>query len=863
MTMRNNSTRLRIASPDRRRFRAVVARQGQVPLDADFDHQSKHQLERVEIETLDSLGSPGRLVFPAGGTGFKVNPAATPATFDIQPGRGYLDGWLLENTAACKLTTQPHPRVGDGVAVTTVIALKSLVRLIDPVEDSILADVALGDAVAAGRTRNDWQVFPFAIAGTPTCATLATDAQWQKMIAPSTGRLAVDVQSSAPPTDPCSLNPAGGYSRLENLLYRVEVDGGTTDMSYPIIDGPRFQLNGLKLKFSRRNASVLVRITGVTPTELTVTPPVLDPRNWFAPGTYAEIVSLDDDLDPRAALANNRLFKVANAYDDKVILEATGTQINDTGANATNGRWFLRLWDSFPGAAAPGQVTVVTGGGTTSQAIDLGDGLSMTLSSGVFRRGDYWTFAARADGSVDWPRTLNIPDTMTPHGPEVRYAPLAVYGGLAAPAFEDCRIPFATLTDRALLYRGGDGQSVFAPAAGGLVPLPAKLRVAVMRGETPVLGASVLWSYVGPPGGSCQINGVAVSAATPFGPVDTDGNGLVEVAWSINAGQPFATHQVQAVIIDANGTTSRPPVIFSATFRTAQETSYTPNGCKHLIGVDNVQEALDTLCEKIEETRPTLQLIRIRVVGLPATGPIDLLEQEKNVILNGEEFPADRLIGGLEFSFDQGPLGCTPTDYDPIVEVEVDLPYATTDFDKLYWAAASGIDRSHNVPDTLSAPFGFQRVRLDGRVEIGKKDEEPGLTWTPSDQAAKFLQRSYLHQFGERTALVQGDLKQAGWVGPKKPISRVLCRIRLRSAHIWTVDKKTKETIYLNAEHLGTRAPLTRRELVWPTVDPQWAADLDLFVYLQPTIRPPQTVTANWEATDIRFTRARTITPPR
>ncbi len=863
MTVRNDNTRLRIASPDRRRFRAVIARQGQVPLDADFDHQSKHQLDRVEIETLDSLGSPGRLVFPAGGSGFKITPGGTPVTFDIQPGRGYLDGWLLENTASCRLTTQPHPRTGDGVAVTTVIALKSLVRLVDPVEDPVLADVALGDAVAAGRTRNDWQVFPFAIAGAPTCATVAADGQWQKMIAPSTGRLAVSVQSSAPPTDPCSLNPAGGYSRLENLLYRVEVEGGTTEMSYPIIDGPRFQLEGLKVKFSRRNASVLVRITGQTLAELTVTPPVIDPRNWFAPGTYAEIVCLDDDLDPRPALANTRLFKVANAHDDKVILEATGPQITSTGVNPANNRWFLRLWDSFPGATAPGLVTVVTGGGTTSQAIDLGDGLSIALSGGVFRRGDYWTFAARADGSVDWPQTLGVPDTMTPHGPEVRYAPLAVYGGVAAPTFEDCRIPFATLTDRALLYRGGDGQSVFAPGGSGMVPLPAKLRVAVMRGETPVLGASVLWSYVGPPGGSCQINGATVSAATPFGPVVTDANGLVQVTWSIDAGQPFANHQVQAVIVDASGSTSRPPVIFSSTFRTAQETSYTPGSCKHLIGVDNVQEALDTLCEKIVETRPTLHLTGIRLPGGVTGSPIELLKPDENVILNGLEFPSDRLMRGLAFTFDQGPLGCTPAAYDPIVEVEVDLPYPASDFDKLYWATAAGIPRSHNTPDTLSRPFGFQRVRLDGTVEVGKKEEEPGLTWTPSEQAAKFLQRSYLHQFGYRSVLLDDDLKRMGWVGPGLPIPRVLCRIRLRSAHIWTIHKKTKEQIYLNAEHLGTRGPTTRRELIWRDVDPQWAADLEMFVYLQPTAPPAQTVTPHWEATNLVLTRAPVIGTPR
>ena len=77
----------------------------------------------------------------------------------------------------------------------------------------------------------------------------------------------------------------------------------------------------------------------------------LDPRNWFAPGTYAEIVIVHDDVDPRAALANERLFRVASATDERIVLDAspapTPAAISATVA-AKDGNWFLRLWDAFP-----------------------------------------------------------------------------------------------------------------------------------------------------------------------------------------------------------------------------------------------------------------------------------------------------------------------------------------------------------------------------------------------------------------------------------------------------------------------------------------------------------------------------------
>ena len=62
----------------------------------------------------------------------------------------------------------------------------------------------------------------------------------------------------------------------------------------------------------------------------------------------------------------------------------------------------------------------------------------------------------------------------------------------------------------------------------------------------------------------------------------------------------------------------------------------------------------------------------------------------------------------------------------------------------------------------------------------------------------------------------------------------ILCRLRILSAHVWITDPRDdKRRIYLNAEHLGISAGQTERELLGDDCDPQRAADLEMFFYLE------------------------------
>ena len=853
MTIRNDATRTRIPIKEKRRPRAVVARQGQVLLDTDFDQQSRHQLERIEIETRDSLGSPGRVLVPAGNDGFTV-PDGALANFDIKAGRGYLDGWLLENADDCKLQTQPHPRTGSTLTTPRAIALKALVRHIDPVEEPKLADPALGDAQASGRALIDWQVFPFDITGggVVTCATIASKPGWQALAAPSTGTLTLFEQAATPSTDPCSLTPGGGYTRLENLCFRFEVHGGVANAAFPIVDGPRFGLHNLKIKVSHRNASAMVRIDTITNAEIKVVPPALDPRNWFAPGQYAEIVSIHDDVDPRAALANERLFPVAFADDDRVVLDATAAEIAAIGA-AGDGTWFLRLWDAFPDGSGVATVSAPSGAALSAE-IPLGDGLSIKLGAGTFRRGDYWNCSARAEGSTDWPKTGGVPDAMSPHGPEVRYAPLAAVTAPGTSSTEDCRIPFATLSDRALLYRGGDGQAIFAdpalqlPPGSGMFQLPAKARVAVMRGETPVPRAFVRWSFVGPTGGSCLINGSTCNGTTSIDTPTTD-DGLAEVTWSIDGSKRLALHQIQAALVMSPTATSKPPIVFNAVFETAAHTGYAPGQCTHLAGVDNVQTALDVLCSQIDEKADSVLLRSITLFDSTAKSSIELIKEK--MILNALEVRYDSFLGGIAFGFESDvSLTISPKEFDPIVEVELDLPYPTTDADRLYWSDASGGE--------MYSSFAFQRFRLDGTATLTlekRASGNPGLMWRPSNHAQKFIASAPIHQWGQKI----NPSTKVHWVAATP--QRILCRIRLRSPLIF--GKGRKEIVYLNAEHLGVFGPVTGRELLVGDRDPQRAGDLEIFIYLMTEkLTPPVLVTPILESVPVKPNVGTVVTVP-
>lgn len=589
MTQRNDITRHTIRTKEKRALRDVAINQGQVLLDSDHNEQGRLILDRMEEGTSDILGSPDRLVVQAGSDAFKLTGGVSPGDCLVGAGHGWLNGWQVENPEEIKLSEQPHPLNNPDFDDQGAIGLKALVRYIDPVEEPALADKALGDAQASGRKLIDWQLFPVPLnAGdSANCTTAYASAEWQAITEPSTGTLAFLVETSAGSTDPCSLTPEGGYSRLENLLYRIEVHGGTPIAGAPDADGPRLALQGLKVKLSRRNASVLARVTKVSGSEITVTPPARDPRVWFAPGQYAEIVSVHDDVDPTAALAAERLFRVASTSDDRVVLEATVAQLAATKLTA-DGAWFLRLWEAFPDGSGIQEISLGSGG--LSKKVALGDGLAIQLGgvAGSFRRGDYWCCAARADQTIDWPVSGGVFEQLAPQGPKIQYAIAGMYDDTGAQMdVSDCRVPFAPLTEQIqVIGLGGDGQEVLADTKGfNPVELPFKLRVGVVRGSEPVEGQQIRYSVTV---GNGTLDGAGNTVT-----LTTDANGVAAVGWALDSSNP--AQQVEAVRLDGSGNPTHAPVRFNGFLSRADQTSYDPVNTPELAGANDVQTAIELL----------------------------------------------------------------------------------------------------------------------------------------------------------------------------------------------------------------------------------------------------------------------------
>ncbi len=822
MTMRNDASRPHAPVRESRPLRSVVARQGQVLLDTDVNDGAALLLGRLESADAHMLGSPGRLLVPGGSNGFAV--AGGGAGITIAAGTAYLDGWQVVNAAPATLANQPNPWAGAIAPGAFAVALRALVRHVDPAEEPGLTDVALGDAQASGRAIVDWQVVPVPLPGVPapTCETVMAHPAWIAMSVASSGRLAFSLPVAPPAADPCSLTPTGGHSRFENLLYRIEVDGGIALADSPGPHDPRFGIDGLRLKFSRRNGSLMVRVSGVNGTRVSVQPPALDPLNWFAPGAWAELVRQGDDIDASGAMASTRLFRIGEADDDSVqLVEAAAGAIAATGVNG-NGRWYLRLWDAWPDGEG---VRVVPAAGGS---FDLGDGIAIQIAAQAgarLRRGDWWSAAVRADGSIAWPdiETPN-PQALPPMGPPWRYAPLAIASAAGAAGTVDCRVAFASLSDRALLYRGGDGQSLFAAHAGpgSFRPLPHALRVAVMRGANPVAGARVRWQVpVGHP--SVQVDGVMVQAGQGREAI-TGMDGLCSVNWAIDAGRQGDSHRIEAVLLEAGQPAATPAVQFSARFDSAGQTSFQPPGnCPTLAPANTVQDALERLCAALDDRKPPSICIRqIRLTGGPK--PIDLVDEK--LILNGLIINAVDILENIVFATDAKSLDCQPRADDPLVEVALDLPYPTTDPDKRHWLEAAGTSA---VQSGFTQPFATRTTRLAGQVKISGGD----IVWSPNRLTRLFLQSALRHGFGSRvTGQLSDELKRLGWAFPDA--GPVLCRIRVRGALVFGTDEKTGRPIWFNGQHLGTSAGITRRELLLDEREPVRAGDLELFLIMSP-----------------------------
>jgi hypothetical protein len=321
-------------------YLGVVMQQGRVQLDSDWNEWLAEYSRRIQAGTLDLLGLTG--VPSTTPYGFKIKAYSSGQQITIGTGRIYVDGLLVENhgsiggaqwdsalaewsgappgaaeTDVPDYTSQPYlPGAtvpGNG---PFLVYLDVWQREVTYLQDVNLVDKAVS-VDTTGRLQTVWQVKLLDISGitgitggvdcwTPD-STIGQTTIWGYLLQPSPGLLTNGVVQLAP-SGPCALNPATGYTGLENQLYRVEIHQGggpAASVSYPLPPGTA------TFKWSREDASVATTVTnistvtnsvGATASQLTVQSTGRDQVLGFNSGNWIEII--DDYLELNPPVTN-------------------------------------------------------------------------------------------------------------------------------------------------------------------------------------------------------------------------------------------------------------------------------------------------------------------------------------------------------------------------------------------------------------------------------------------------------------------------------------------------------------------------------------------------------------------------------
>jgi hypothetical protein len=239
-----SSDRARDTHDETRQYRAVVAQQGRVTVEADLNEAWTIDDEEERETLLDVVGPSG-----TPDDGYAVGPAAnTQGAFDFEVGAGtmYVGGLrsVLFDPVAYAAQSEWLDDVGDpdwvdpsgpadqGLA-NELVYLEPAEQEVSATEDGDLREVALGGPDIAQRRRLVQRVKRLGT-DAQTCADARADAEarWSvrgldfdpaTMQLLSRGRLQVSFPPRAVPADPCDPEADGGYLGADNQLIRVQI----------------------------------------------------------------------------------------------------------------------------------------------------------------------------------------------------------------------------------------------------------------------------------------------------------------------------------------------------------------------------------------------------------------------------------------------------------------------------------------------------------------------------------------------------------------------------------------------------------------------------------------------------------------
>lgn len=518
-------------------YRAVLLQQGRVLLDADWNEQTEITARHDEVRSRDVVGRVGG---PLDGGGFAlVDGAGAPASgtawadLRITPGRYYVDGVLAEAAEVSgalghPLADQPFlPAVGELPGLPEPTADGRYAVLLDvwnyhvtSDESPDLLEPALGGPDTTTRSRTVWQVRLVPAEADAGCG-VATDAQWADRVPPTMTAALSDLELAA---DPCRISTAGGYRRLENQLYRVQIHDVADDGS-------------ARYLWSRENGSVVAQVLAIggpppsTPgmdATLTLDRTGRDEELSILEGDTVEVTSTGRQLHGLSG------YLATAGAPDGTSLPVAWDAATPSSLAALGGTPVVRRWESPPRAA-----------GTAFGALE--DGIRVKFGAGDFRVGDHWLVPARTvrlvygvsalSGTIEWPADdAGNPLPQPPLGPVHHVAPIALVDRVPSESAgksvwilaADCRKLAPPLTELVTIdLIGGDGQESMPGQ-----PLPEPVRVVVRNGGVPVAGARVRFDA---PGGHLAVGDAPTSTSPSMVVVATDANGQADVRWLLGA----------------------------------------------------------------------------------------------------------------------------------------------------------------------------------------------------------------------------------------------------------------------------------------------------------------------------------------
>ena len=334
-------------------------------------------------------------------------------------GRIYVDGLccdLDEMTSYLNQPNYPNPPEIDKVdGQTDLVYLDVWERHITAIEDPDIREVALGGPDTTTRVKTIFQLKIETDVDAVSCKQNIEG--WPPE--PGKGRLTTRAEADTESDQPCIIEPGGGYSGLDNRLYRVEIH-------------EQGDLGTATFKWSRDNGSVAYAIESFKdddPNQITVKQIGKDDILRLKKGDWVEILGDETELKGNpGTIAQIDDIKEAQRI---VILKA------DVSAHSQETHPKIRRWDQ------KSETILVESG-----KIALEKGVEIEFSGEDFRTGNYWVFAARTS-------TANVEELTDapPMGIEHHYCKLGLVtwheqsNGKWKADIEDCRKDFPSLTE--------------------------------------------------------------------------------------------------------------------------------------------------------------------------------------------------------------------------------------------------------------------------------------------------------------------------------------------------------------------------------------------------------------------------------